>query len=164
MPSFRDHENRLWEVRIRIAELRRVKSLCGGLDLTKLIDDNLKGLGELIADPCRFVDVLYVVCKDQADALGITDEQFGGAFGGDTLERAVNAFVEALFDFFPNPTVRKSLTLLVAKSRAVAEQYLSAAGQLLESVTEDQILKPELQRLKGLLTPPPESSASTQNP
>lgn len=163
MASFRDHEGRLWEVAIRIAEVRRVKSMLS-IDLTKLIDDKLKGLGELIADPCAFADVLYVVCKPQLDAAGVSDTQFGEAFGGDTLERAVNAFVEALFDFFPNPTVRQSLKTILKKSQTVAEKCLSAAVRQLESVTDEQLVQLTEHHLTKSLTPLPESSESTPAP
>jgi len=98
MGSFKDKNGRSWLVPVDYTSLRRVKALLE-VDLTCLSDngviftleDNLLSLG----------DILYVLCKDEADSLKITDEDFGRALGGDSLDDGLVAIVEGLEDFFP---------------------------------------------------------------
>ena len=47
-------------------------------------------------------NILYVICKAQAEERKITDEQFGERMGGDAIEQATNCFIEELIDFFPS--------------------------------------------------------------
>lgn len=79
--SFTDTAGRTWPVAITVADLKRVRQLAG-IELGKL---TLQGLAELVADPATFADVIYVLVKDQADRLGVSDEQFGRSLSGDGL-------------------------------------------------------------------------------
>jgi len=45
-------------------------------------------------------DVIFVLVKPQADAAGVSDEQFAAALGGDAILAAQTAFYEELVDFF----------------------------------------------------------------
>ena len=51
-------------------------------------------LERLMVDPILLCDVIYCICKPQADAEGISDEQFGQAMGGDSKEEADLAIEE----------------------------------------------------------------------
>ncbi len=99
MKSFTDSENRRWDVSLNVTTLKRVRNITDVDLLTVLDKPDL--LTELAGDPVRFVDVLYVIVKPQADQLGVSDEQFGSALDGESIEHASNAFLEALVDFFP---------------------------------------------------------------
>jgi hypothetical protein len=99
MKSFNDTENRRWDLSLSIATVKRVRNLTD-VDLLSILDKP-ELLSDLAADPVRLVDVLYVVCKPQADAMGVTDEQFGESLDGQSIESATECFLEALVDFFP---------------------------------------------------------------
>ena len=70
MRVFKDNAGRSWTIAIHVAAVKRVRGLLS-LDLYSLLDERFAGLAKLLADPVDFVDVLYVLCKDDADRLGI---------------------------------------------------------------------------------------------
>ena len=78
MHSFVDNSRRTWEVAINVAAVKRIRGLLG-IDLYALVDDGFKSLSKLVSDPVTLADVLYCLCKDQADKQSITDEDFGRA-------------------------------------------------------------------------------------
>lgn len=105
MHRFCDNAGRTWVVSINVTAIKRVRGLVG-IDLYKLIDDGFRPLGTLVADPVQLADVLYCLCKDEADAKQISDEDFGRALAGDAITLAADAFVEELIDFFPDARTR----------------------------------------------------------
>jgi hypothetical protein len=83
MRSFRDNENRQWNVALTIGALKRVKAEID-VDLL-LLDVGDPPLGaRLSTDMALVCDVLFVLVKPQADALSppVTDVQFGEGLGG----------------------------------------------------------------------------------
>ena len=57
----------------------------------------------------QLVDVLYALCKEQCDKLGLSDIDFGQGFSGDTINTAIDSFREEYVSFFPNARTRKIL-------------------------------------------------------
>ena len=100
MPKFVDREERSWQVAINVASMKRVKDATG-INLGMLLVDNMKPLADLMQDPIMLVDVIYVLCKPDADKRGISDVEFGESLAGESFEKACDAFMEALIDFFP---------------------------------------------------------------
>ena len=133
MRTFKDAEGRLWEVAINVAAVKRCRGLLG-VDLFGLIDEKLEGLGNLLGDPVALVDVLYVLVKGQADALGITDEQFGAGLGGDTITAATEAFMGELIDFFPNGKQRAALLRVWNAMQTVTDELASLAESQLAAI------------------------------
>ena len=101
MASFKDVNGKSWELRITPTSMRRVDALTG-VKLGTILHDEFKPLQEMFGDPVKTVDVLYALCQPEADRCSITDEQFGEFMIGDALEHAIDAFLEALADFFPS--------------------------------------------------------------
>jgi hypothetical protein len=108
MKTFKDNADRTWTIVVHVTAVKRCRALAE-VDLYGLVNDGLQGLGRLLGDPVALVDVLYVLCKDEADKRGVTDEDFGRAMAGDAIEHATKAFLEELTDFFPDPRVRAGL-------------------------------------------------------
>ena len=152
MHSFRDNAGRVWTVTINVAAVKRVRGLVG-IDLYTLIDDGFKPLGALVGDPVRLADVLYCLCKDEADAKQVSDEDFGRALAGD-------AFVEELVDFFPDARTRASLTKVLAAGRKVRDKLLIHA----ETVIETFDVEKAASKLIASFGSSPASSASTPAP
>lgn len=159
MHTFTDNAGRLWTVTIHATAIKRVQGLLK-IDLYKLIDDNFKGLGELLGNIVQVVDVLYCLCKDEADARNISDEDFGRALFGDALHRAIEAFLEELIDFFPDPRARSNLRKLLAEGKKVRGRMMERAEQVLASFDADR----EANKLLRSFGIAPESSASTPAP
>ncbi len=72
-------------------------------------------LNQLAGDPIQFVDILYAVIKPQLDELGIDDVAFGESLDGESVERATEALLEGLVDFFPG--ARKAMLQRVWRER-----------------------------------------------
>ena len=118
--TFTDAKGRRWAVDVSVTAVKRVKKLTG-VNLYALVDDGFKPLEALLGDPCQLVDVAYALVKDEADAAGVTDEQFGAGLGGDSIGALADAFVEALVDFFPDARRRQALRDVIAKGKKVAD-------------------------------------------
>ena len=159
MHTFTDNAGRTWTITINVAAIKRVRGLLG-IDLYKLVDDGFKPLADLIGDPVQLADVLFVLCKDEADARQVTDEDFGRALYGDAITLAAEAFVEELVDFFPDARVRASLRKLVTAGKRVRDRLVDHAETLVDQIDPDR----EANRLIALSGSSPVSSASTQGP
>ena len=138
MATFRDTNGRDWHVALTVADIKRVQQLTGVL-LTSLVEDKLVPLAELIGDPVRLVDTLYAIVQPQADAAGVTDEQFGRSLGGDSLEQAANAFVEGLLDFFPSRQ-RDLLKQLMQKQKELQNALAERSQAEIDALTVEQLI------------------------
>ena len=126
MNTFRDNAGREWAVSIHVLAIERVQDKTG-VKIGALIRDGLAGLLELADDPVKFVRVLWVLVEEQAAALSVAPEQFGRAMGGDALEAAFDAFVNALADFSPS-RLRSLIRGLTAKTSPTADQPTSSSS------------------------------------
>jgi hypothetical protein len=90
-----------------------------------------------IANPYKLGDVLFVLCKQQADNAGVSDEAFGAALAGDATEKASDALVDEMIDFFPQSR-REILRELITRGTAL----LQSRQELLRK----QILNGEIER------------------
>ena len=158
MHSFVDNSRRTWEIAINVAAVKRIRGLLG-IDLYALVDDGFKSLSKLVSDPVTLADVLYCLCKDQAEMQSITDEDFGRALAGDAITQAADAFVEELIDFFPDARARASLRKAIEAGKAVREKVLNHAEKILDSIDPE----PEAQKWINSSGTWPASSASTQD-
>lgn len=159
MHTFCDNAGRVWSVEVNYSSIKACRGLLG-VDLLGLLDDDFAGLAKLTADAIGLIDVLYVLCRDEAAKLGVTDEDFGRALRGDALEHAADAFLADLADFFPNPRVRAGLTAVIAKGRSVRDLMLDHAETLLAAVDPAS----EARRLIASSGGSPAPSASTPGP
>ena len=160
MKTFKDNADRIWSVTINVDAIKRVRSLLQ-VDLMEAVEGKL--IERLMADPVLLCDVIYCVCKDEADARGVTDEEFGRAMAGDAIELATTALLEELVDFFPQGK-RQLLRKALAKLESFQETMLSVVTARLDSPEFDAQLQAELKRLGDWSGDSPASSASTQVP
>jgi len=158
MHSFIDNSRRTWEIAINVAAVKRIRGLLG-IDLYALVDDGFKSLSKLVSDPVTLADVLYCLCKDQADKQSISDEDFGRALAGDAITQAADAFVEELIDFFPDARARASLRKAIEAGKTVRDKVLSHVEKILDSIDTETEAKKWISS-SGTW---PESSAVTQD-
>ena len=137
MHTFADNLGRTWYVDVNVTTIRRVRAVLD-VDLYQLVDDGMQALGKLVADPVRLADVLYVLCKDDADSKNISYEDFGRALAGDAISSAAEAFVEELIDFFPDERSRAALRRVIAAGREVRTKLLDHAETMLETLNPDE--------------------------
>jgi hypothetical protein len=131
--TFVDNAGRTWTLAINVWAVKKVKGLLG-VDLYSLIDGNFEALGKLVGDPVGLVEVLYCLCKDEADRLGVSDEDFGRGMGGDSLARATDAFLAEYTDFFPDPRVRAGLAKVLEKGKIVRDLMMDRMEEMLDKV------------------------------
>ena len=138
MKTFTDNAGRTWTVPVNVDGVRRVRSLLN-VNLLDVLDDGCKLLADLHDDPILLVDVLYCLCKPEADAKQITDEQFGRAMAGDALLNGSRALLEGLSDFFPNARQRAAMKNLLRKTETVVERLLNHAETTIAGIDPDSL-------------------------
>ena len=152
MQTFKDNEGRTWAVAVDVAAIKRARTLAG-FDLAGVLDRR-EDAERLARDPVLLVDVLYAVCKPEADARGVSDEAFGAAMGGDAIALATEALIEGIVSFSPNPRVRAMHRTALAKAKEAEARAL----ERLERGFEERVDR-ELEAALGKLG---DSSGSSQ--
>jgi len=136
--TFTDNAGRTWTVTINVDAIKRVRTLVQ-VNLLDVLDDGCKLLAELHDDPVLLVDVLYCICKPEADAQNVTDEEFGRAMSGDAILQASTALLEELSDFFPNARQRAAMKELLKKTETVVERLLDHAETTIEELDPESV-------------------------
>jgi len=156
MKTFTDTAGRTWTIALTIDAAKRVKSLLD-VNLLELEAGDPPLLTRLGTDVILLCDVIFALVKPQADAAGVTDEEFGRALGGEAILAAQTALYEELVDFF-RKLGRGDLAKAVDAQRrmidlAVARIETRIDGLDLEAAVESTLGEPS--------TSSPESSEST---
>ncbi len=161
MRTFKDNAGRTWTVEINVATLKRVRGLAG-VDLMQVIEGTL--IEKFIRDPVLLCDVVYAICKPEADSAKVSDEEFGRAMAGDAIEAATGAVLEELVAFCPSPRDRANLGRVLQATRNVMEKARDVVEKRLESGELDRLADRLLQSAGVSSTSAPASSESTQAP
>jgi hypothetical protein len=175
MREFRDDQGRPWIVALTVASAERVRGLVT-VDVTDdveqpdgstkrqtrsvpfdMIDASniAQTLEVLRSNYGRVGEVLYALCRKQADDKSIDRESFLDGLRGDAIDAGIKAIEGELTDFFPL-RLRRMIALLVDRTNELAGELMSQAEENLKKVT-----------VKGVLSgnssgSVPESSASIQ--
>jgi hypothetical protein len=155
MHCFKDNKGRTWAIEINVWAVKRVRGLLN-VNLTGLVDDGFEKLAELMKDTVAVIDVIYVLCKDEADKAGVSDEDFGRAMYGDALAHAKDAFLEELTDFFEDRRIREGLRKVLSLSRSLQDQMMEKMTEQMDRIDVDA----EAQKLIASLHSAPASSDS----
>lgn len=137
MKTFKDNKEKSWDVSINVGCIKRIKELAGVDLIAESGKDKDNIFIRISSDPVLLCDIIYAICKPQADERQISDEQFGEAMGGDALDSATECFVEELINFFPKAK-REMLRKMTEKMKD-----LEARG--MDYVTE-RLNSPELEK------------------
>ncbi len=144
MKTFVDNAGRTWTVAVNVDAIKRVRDLAT-VNLLEVIEGKL--LERLIGDPVLLCDVIYAVCKPEADAKSVTDVDFGRAMAGDAIDGATTALLEELVDFFPQGR-RRVLAKALAKLRKFETAALNAVETRLDSPELEKRLAADLAALQ----------------
>lgn len=161
MQSFKDNAGRQWSVEINVATLKRVRGLTG-TDLMQVIEGTL--IEKLIRDPVLLCDVVYAICKPEADTRSVSDEDFGKAMAGDAIEAATTAVLEGLVGFCPSPRDRANLGRVLQATKKVMERARDLVEKKLDSGELDRLADRLLETAGASSISAPEPSASTRDP
>jgi len=83
MKTFNDNAGRTWTVAINVECIKRVKTLLS-VNLLDAIEGKL--IEQLVSDPVLLCDVIYAICKPEADTKEVSDEEFGRAMASKRLD------------------------------------------------------------------------------
>lgn len=97
MHQFTDNAGKTWGITLTIQSVKEIRDICK----VDLVADDIGEMLKQLSDPVLLIDVLFVCVRHQADSAGVSPEEFGRSFVGDTLEVASAAFIDELLDFFP---------------------------------------------------------------
>lgn len=147
MKTFKDSRDNNWNVVINVGQIKRLRDRLD-IDVARMFEDEAKVYRELIGDPVAFVNLMFVICEEQANARNVTDVQFGEAFDGDTYERAIEAFYEEMVLFFPKRQ-RDTLTAVNAKMNQARDRAVEMASERVNALDINQIAE---QMLSGSAT------------
>ena len=140
MKSFADNAGRTWAVQVNVDTIKRVQGLLG-VNLLDVVDGDL--IERLVADPVLVCDVVYVVCKPEADKQGVSDEEFGRAMAGDAIHNAAEALLAEIVDFFP-PAKRTILAAALEKMRNLETVAMGAALERINDTDFETKLREQL--------------------
>lgn len=143
MGRFTDNRGNDWVVEVTVSTIKRVRSLT---DVDLLDTEGGQILKDLASDPILLADVLYAVCKPQADERDISDEEFGEGLAGDAIANATDALLEALSDFFPGRRAELLKTAL-QKMDQMEETYLD---QVEEKINDPALMDQMQESLEGM--------------
>ena len=168
MHTFTDNQGRVWDVEINVTTLRRVRDLAK-VNLTRILDDGF--LDAFLEDAFQQADVLFSLCRDQAEERGVCDEDFGRALTGQAMESAQIAMLAELADFFP---LRRALLEKIASRHRRLREIADA--RILQWIDDPATEATVLERIRrslesheaslpgGTSGNVPESSGSTPAP
>lgn len=133
MRLFKDNLGREWKIELNIRSAKLLNERMK-LELDPPIDFmNYHVLLTKLSDPFFAADFLYLVCKDQATSQEINEENFGASLGGIRLFEAQQKLIEEYIDFFPDPTIQKSLRDIVGKAKEMNQMIM----KLIEEATNE---------------------------
>jgi hypothetical protein len=128
------------------------------VNLLEIVEGAL--IEKLIRDPVLLCDVIYAVCKPQADEQNISDEDFGRAMAGDAIEHATTALLEELVGFSPNPRDRANLGRVLQTTARVMDRARDLVEARLNSGVIERAAEAEIEKLNAQLTTANDSSGS----
>jgi len=168
MHQFKDSESTQWQLSVTLGSAKRVRELLG-VDLLNPDQPVKDGAADrplitcLDTDLLMLCDVLYALCKPQADEREVTDEQFGARLGGDAILAAHHALFAEMADFFRGAG-RRDLVTLITKQMAIVEAGITAAENKINQLDTDQLVAEAMDLIPGgggkLSTSSPASSGS----
>ena len=117
MKTFTHNAGRTWTVAVTVNAVKRVRDLLG-----ENLLDTAQVVPRLLSDPILLCDVVYCVCKPEADAQQVSDEEFGQAMFGPAIAGAKQALMEELVDFFPEPADREALKAAIQSGNTMSRR------------------------------------------
>lgn len=174
MHTFKDTGGREWTVELTIGSARRVKSLAG-VDLLnphvpaerKGASPKVAGVVTLMSDLETLGDVLFAICKPQAEERDVSDEQFADLFNADTVEEATEALRSEMLSFFQRRGHSEKVAVMQKVDQAIqaARREATAKTEAFDVESRATTMVSQAFETAGESSPSsPESSGSTPTP
>ncbi len=124
MAKFSDKKGHEWQLTLDVGLVQEVKDETG-VNLS-IVAKDLSWIDALFEDGGRLVSVLHVLLSEQIQALNLSPKDFAKRFDGPTLEKAGEALLHAVCDFFPRSRIAQALRANISKAMATAEDKVIA--------------------------------------
>lgn len=131
MHEFKDKTGRAWPVAVNGYTIKRVLDLLK-VDLGDLSAGDPPLLTRIDTDIAFLVDLIYVVCKPEADDREVSDVAFAAVLEGDVLYDAHEALMEELALFFRSLR-RPHVVRLIEKQREIVGCAVKLAEETVTS-------------------------------
>lgn len=150
MRAFTDTTGRKWELTINVGQVRAVRDRAS-FDLSAAITDKFVSLANLVNDQCKFCEVLFTLCREQAEKLGVNNKQFEDAQDADSLNEAADAFLHEFAEKMVPKTNRQNFLKYLAKAKEVGEMLSADASKAIETIDPRDVIST---LRKSLMTSP----------
>lgn len=134
---FTDQRGRVWQLELNYSLAKRLRDVTG-LDFVNYQDG--KALLAIHDSDEKLVQVLWLLCEPQAQAVSVSEEVFGAGLGGEALEQGIEALEQALLNF-SRPAKRQA----IAAIRDKAHELVAAQTNLTETKLRSPKVKEFLQ-------------------
>jgi len=152
MKTFKDSQDRTWEIAITIGSVMRVKDRLG-VDLLKPEDGTPPLITRLATDELLLAEVICCLLERQFDAHQVSQDDVRDAFDGKTLTAAQEAFYDDLVDFFLGRG-RKDQVEAVAKMTKAKALAVKIAKEKVDAID----LESEIRGMMSGSSPEPSAS------
>lgn len=156
MKIFTDNAGRTWTISVNVDAIKRVRDL---------LKEDLLNIEQvfprLLVDPILLCDVIYCICKPQADAEHVSEADFGRAMSGEVIGHAKTALIEELVNFFHDPLDRENLDLAIKAFNQMAARAREAVKLQLQGPAMEKAINIMLSEIGKSFTNSPELSEST---
>jgi hypothetical protein len=126
--SFKDANGNEWLIEIDPVNIDQVNSELG-VSLYTILDNGMQPLKELLDNRPVFLNLVYILVRDQVQAKQLTDRDFLKGLKGDAMEAMCEAFYIALADFHPKKKRELLMQLMDESNRLMAELFTKGSGK-----------------------------------
>ena len=138
MAKFVDKSGVEWELSLNVGMIEDIKDKLN-VDLDELISKPEQMAEVVFSTPRKVVELMYACCESEIERRGLTPKQFATLFDRDVIDRANDAFIEAIMTFYPRASVggvvrEKLPNLLKAMDQKLATTAEKKFQEVLSSI------------------------------
>lgn len=153
MALFNDKNGLPWDIVIDVITIEDVRAETT-VSIYELLDDpKMEGLQALLKNRPLFVNVVYVLVKEQCQAKGLSDREFARSQDGESLEAMAEAFYRAFVDFGAGKKKKALMLQMMAESQRLTDDLTTKGHD-----KAMKILRSKFGTLSELLESTPEDS------
>lgn len=132
MHKFTDAKGREWRLSLTYGAFQQIKEDLG-LDFLDVKQGGV-AISKLGFDVTQFVNMLFVLCEEQAKEAAIDDAGFGRGLDGESLKGALDAFLAEYLDFFRfSQETQDLLTATLGQATAATKTATKMALEMINS-------------------------------
>lgn len=156
MATFNDRNGREWKLAITVADLPRLRALCG-VGPSEILNTELALTGMYASGPAELTEFAWSLCSAEAQAAGVAADTFIAGMDADALDRLFDAVQGEVVRFFNRSAAGQGIARSLPRIRETIARRTEESIQ--RRLSED-----EASTSSGSAGNSPASSASTPGP